>query len=601
MTLRAKILVAVALTFFLMAGLMSIMINRIILGSFERLEVQKVKTNVTRVQHAFREELAAMDSTGGDWAAWNETRDFVLGQNATYPVDNLSDASQENLRLNFMIYLDNAGEVVYAKAVDLQAEAEIPVTESLLAQLRGMATHLKPENPHDSKTGFLQLPDGPALVAFWPISNNEYEEPISGTLIIGRYLNDREMDRMAERTQLSLELLPANDLVLADDYRQAQAELAAGQAIAVVPLGGDRIAGYARIADIQGNAAFLMRVDVPRDILQHGASSTRYFRMTLVLVGAAVLLVLLFAIERTILKPVTELIDSVAHVAKAQDLSMRLPSRTKDELGKLTDAVNQMLHALESAVEERRRIEVKLQQAEKAESLNMMAGSIAHNFNNLLHTVLGYHELLLEDLAVQSEIKKAVEEANKAAQRAAELSTLMLTYVGQTRRAHKAINLLEVVTAAKASREAALPDRISCRYELAQELPPVLGDPAQVDQVLSSLFSNAVEAIGDGSGSITVATGVVECRLEDLQQSASFDDQIPGRYVYLEVRDSGCGMDDETRRRIFDPYFTTKFAGRGMGLATVLGIVRSHRGAITVDSSPGKGATIRVLFPAMPD
>jgi len=601
MTLRMKILVAVAVTFLVMAGLMSIMINRIILDSFERLEIQKVKTNVTRVQHAFREELNSLNVTGGDWGGWDETRDFVLGQNASYIEDNLYDASVVNLRLNFMIFLNNAGEVVHAKAVDLETEAETPVTDTLLSQLRSVAARLTPENPDDSKIGFLQLPDSPALVAFRPISDNEGEEPISGTLIIGRYLLAQEIDRMAERTQLSLELLPADDPALPDDYRQAQAALAGGQAIAVAPLGEDRIAGYARISDILGHAAFLMRVDTPRDILQHGASSTRYFRMTLVLTGAAVLLVLLFAIERTVLKPVTELIDSVAHVAQAQDLSMRLPSRTKDELGKLTDAVNQMLHALEGAVEERRRVEEKLQQGEKAESLNMMAGSIAHNFNNLLHTVLGYHELLLEDLAVSGKVKQSIEEANKAAQRAAELSTLMLTYVGQIRRAHKAINLSEAVAAAKASRDAALPERISCQYELAQNLPPVLADPDQLDQVLSNLFSNAVEAIGEKPGSIMVATSVAECSLDDLQQSASYDDQTPGKYVYLEVRDSGCGMDDDTRRRIFDPYFTTKFAGRGLGLASVLGIVRSHRGVITVHSAPGKGAAFRVLFPAMPD
>jgi two-component system cell cycle sensor histidine kinase/response regulator CckA len=140
--------------------------------------------------------------------------------------------------------------------------------------------------------------------------------------------------------------------------------------------------------------------------------------------------------------------------------------------------------------------------------------------------------------------------------------------------------------------------RISVRYAFEDGLPAVEVDPAQVRQVVMNLLTNAGEAIGDRPGTVTMTTGRMHADAAYLAGTAP-DPSLPaGDYVYLEVSDTGCGMDEETRARIFDPFFTTKFTGRGLGLAAVLGIMRGHRGAIRVASAPGSGTTFRVLFPA---
>jgi signal transduction histidine kinase len=138
---------------------------------------------------------------------------------------------------------------------------------------------------------------------------------------------------------------------------------------------------------------------------------------------------------------------------------------------------------------------------------------------------------------------------------------------------------------------------ITLKFNLAGELPSVVADATQIRQVVMNLIINASEAIGDKPGTIALSTGMVKAESADLAQTYLAPDLPAGEYVFLEVTDTGCGMDAATKARIFDPFFTTKFTGRGLGLAAVLGIVRGHRGAIKVDSTPGHGTTFVLLLP----
>lgn len=264
---------------------------------------------------------------------------------------------------------------------------------------------------------------------------------------------------------------------------------------------------------------------------------------------------------------------------------------------RLVLAVARDITERKQAEEEHQKMETQMHRAKKMESLNVMAGSIAHNFNNLLAVVLGNLQLALMDIGTESPAKQNVEKAEKSALKAAELSTLMLTYVGQNFVTSSTVNLADIVEDTIKSLEASIPGNISLTFQPVLPFPEIEAVPDQVRRAAANLFANSLEAIGEKGGTITVTTGVKTCDRACLQQSY-LDEEIPeGDYVYLEIADTGCGMDEEMRSKIFDPYFTTKFTGRGLGLAAVLGIVRGHRGAIFVDSEAGKGTTVRVLFP----
>ena len=247
---------------------------------------------------------------------------------------------------------------------------------------------------------------------------------------------------------------------------------------------------------------------------------------------------------------------------------------------------------------EQEQLRAQLLQVQKLESLGLLAGGIAHDFNNILSVILGGASTALLTLPVENPARKDIEYVIAAAQRAASLTRQMLAYSGKAHVEIRPIDLSLHVSEIAGLLETTLAKKVQLRLELAAELPAIEADVAQVQQIVMNLVINGAEAIGDQQGTVLVTTGV---QTIDEQYAASLfaaEGLAPGEYVYLEVHDSGHGMDEATKAKIFDPFFTTKFTGRGLGLAAVAGIVRSHRGAIKVYSSPGKGTTFKVFFPS---
>ena len=251
------------------------------------------------------------------------------------------------------------------------------------------------------------------------------------------------------------------------------------------------------------------------------------------------------------------------------------------------------------AEDERERLEAQIRHTQKLEGLGVLAGGIAHDFNNLLVGVLGYAGLALTKLDAESPARAYVENIETSAQRAAELTSQMLAYSG------KAVFSVRPLSLSKLAQEmgnllgAAVSKKAVLKYHCDPSLPLIHGDSSQLHQVIMNLIINASEAIGDDQGVITLSTSTFQADREYLA-TTFLDDELPaGHYACLAVSDTGCGMDEETQSRIFDPFFSTKFTGRGLGLAAVLGIVRGHKGAIKVYSEEGQGTTVRVLLPVI--
>jgi PAS domain S-box-containing protein len=248
---------------------------------------------------------------------------------------------------------------------------------------------------------------------------------------------------------------------------------------------------------------------------------------------------------------------------------------------------------------ERRELEQQMLQTQKLESLGVMAGGIAHDFNNILFGILGNADIALDMMASEAIGRDNLQEIKTAARRASGLTDQMLAYSGKgalvventdlSGLVQEMAHLLEVSHTKKSI--------VKCRFE--ENLPAMAGDASQLRQVVMNLITNASEAFGEECGFITITTAVTEATEEYLASTYANDKLPGGRYVYLEVADTGCGMDEDTQRRIFEPFFTTKFTGRGLGMAAVLGIVRAHKGAIEIQSEVDRGTTIKVIFPAL--
>jgi two-component system cell cycle sensor histidine kinase/response regulator CckA len=250
------------------------------------------------------------------------------------------------------------------------------------------------------------------------------------------------------------------------------------------------------------------------------------------------------------------------------------------------------------AEEQRISMEKQMLHAQKLESLGVLAGGIAHDFNNLLTAIMGNADLALMRLNKESPAVDNLRKIEQATARAADLAKQMLAYSGKGKFVIEAIDLNKLIEEMFHMLEVSISKKAVLRFNPYHPLPAVEADATNLRQIIMNLVINASEAIGDKSGVIAVNTGCMECS-EAYLQNAWLSQPIPeDLYVYLEIADTGCGMDKETLEKIFDPFFTTKFTGRGLGMAAVLGIVRSHKGAIKVYSEPGRGSNFKILLPA---
>jgi len=255
----------------------------------------------------------------------------------------------------------------------------------------------------------------------------------------------------------------------------------------------------------------------------------------------------------------------------------------------------------EAAERDRIKIEQQMQQAQKLESLGVLAGGIAHDFNNLIMGIVGHADLALMHDAGTPQVRSHIQSVIASCQRAADLANQLLAYSGKGRFVLAPTHLNEVLTDLKDLLKVSISKKATVRFDLSDALPLIECDVTQVRQVLMNLIVNASDALEDSSGIITVRTGCVSLAKDKSREwirlSPGQEPLPSGDYVMVQVIDTGVGMSEANQLKIFDPFFTTKKTGHGLGLAAVMGIVRSHGGGISVESTLGKGTVFTVYFP----
>ena len=273
-----------------------------------------------------------------------------------------------------------------------------------------------------------------------------------------------------------------------------------------------------------------------------------------------------------------------------------------DEQGRYTGSL-----ALVTDITERRRaeqdkakLERQIQQAQRLESLGIMAAGIAHDFNNLLQAILGHSELAMQESLPGSPQQESLREIQKAAQHAGVISNQMLSYIGQGHHQRKRLNLPDILQELKPTLLGLADQRALLTVELDPDLPQLLADPAELKQALVQLTTNAVEAQGEQPGRITMRVTYRPWRHQELRELFGAPELFEGPYLTITVSDNGIGIDRAAMQHLFEPFFSTKFPGRGLGLMNVLGFARGHGGGIKVESMPGHGSTFTLVLPEAP-
>jgi len=249
--------------------------------------------------------------------------------------------------------------------------------------------------------------------------------------------------------------------------------------------------------------------------------------------------------------------------------------------------------------EEEKQSIIQMEHTQRLESLGVLAGGIAHDFNNILTAIMGNAALISRSVDKDWPSKKQLQRIEEGSLRAAGLCQQMLAYSGKGNFIIQSCNISCLIQDTVELMEVSVDKKTTIKLYLCDNLPSIEGDVSQLQQVFLNLITNANEAIGGESGVISISTGVLDVADDEIEGAVTGTKLKQGPYVYLEVSDTGCGMDDDTKNKIFEPFFTTKFTGRGLGMSAVLGIIRAHHGAMEVHTKLGVGSSFRVLFPSL--
>ena len=610
MTLRRKTLIYICVTFVILIWILHTISQNILLDSFAQLEEQNTSQNVERVLNTLSNDISSLATTTGDWASWDDTYAFIEDTNTDYIDSNLIDGTFTELRLNFMLFINTSGQIVFGKAFDLHNEEEIPIPQSLQGHLSASDLLLYHPDTESNIGGIILLPEGPVLLASQPILTSDDEGPARGSLIMGRYLDATEIDRLSQITLLSLAAYPTNATQMPPDLQTARLSLSEESPILIQPLDAQYVSGYGLLMDIYGEPGLILRVDMPRDIYQHGQASVNYLILSIVAVGLVVAIVTMLLVEKQVLSRLFNLSRSVSSIGTSSDPSRRVPSTGKDEVSNLANTINVMIEALEQSrnvLQEKntqldtRNEELKAQRQElieKTEELSRATQAkseflahMSHELRTPLSIIIGFSELMIDKVTgkINDKQRQCLSDILDSSHHLLNLinGALDLSKIesGKMELNLENIALDKVIESLTRTMTPILtPRKQSLDVEIEDGLPPVYADEAKVKQVLFNLLSNATWFTPDG-GKIKIEAG------------------RKGDWCQVSVIDSGTGIKKEDIERIFEPFCqldnppTREKGGTGLGLTLVKQIIEKHGGQIRVESEYGKGSRFIFTLP----
>ena len=349
MTLRKKSITIIGLTFVCLTSILLIISFLITEGGFTGIENKEIRKDVERSLNVIKNEISRLDEIASDYATSDDTYAFISNGNKAYVYHNLSDTTFSRLKVNFILFIDTSGRIVFGKSFDLKMGGEVSFPKSLQKQLAGNAELTKHTDADQSVSGIMLFPDGPVIVSSFPIRNGEGLGPVRGTLIMGRNFDYFRIQQLARMTNLSLLMHRFNDEKLPPDMKEIKASLSAQTPVILKPMNEDIIAGYAFVKDIIGEPVLLLRVDQPRAVRKQEQSTLHYLLISLFTGTLVLSLVTLLLLEKNVLRRLTKLTEDVKQIALVGHFYKRVSQSGKDELGHLAFEINGMLEKLDAA------------------------------------------------------------------------------------------------------------------------------------------------------------------------------------------------------------------------------------------------------------
>ncbi len=590
-SLVRKVAICIGLIFVLLLSLILFTSKAIVLTGFEKLEQQDVETNITRVRQGVDRELDNLARTCGDWAIWDDTRDFVLGTKPDFITSNVTTEVLANLELNFMMYLDKDGKIVHTSVIDYINKTDATLPEGLeeLILSKNMLANLK--EPEDCKRGILLLSDLPVLVAAQPITNNLRKKPINGMLILGRYLDDKVLDKLRRNTCLDIKITKKEINTLSQNKN------------AVEILNKATVSGYTNLYGINTDKHITFQINVPRRTYNYGETMMNYYIFTLALIAFLVMACLLYVLQIIVLKPLNTLTSNFNELDKNENISTKLYTERNDEIGSLARSFDSLIGHLKQRMRELAEkqfmtncLNIELTKAsDKLQETNAELKNFvyvaSHDLREPLRKITVFAEMLknsLKDKIGHEEVEN-LHYMVDGAERMKKMIDGLLVYSRVSTQPHpfQKVDLNEVVAQISKFELAVLIEEKNVIIEVPKPLPIIVGDVSQMTQLMQNIIANGIKYQTKGNRPVIKIT------------SKPAADGM----VQIEVTDNGIGIKPEYHSSVFGMFkrlHGKEYEGTGIGLATCRKIVERHNGTIGLESQPGHGSTFWFTIAEVP-
>jgi len=578
MPIRTKIVLISFLVVTLYVGLDFVLQRTIIRSSFEILERQQAQRDIERCLGALRREIHHLDQFCSDWAARDDTYAYVQEANGKYEASNLVPSTFIDNALNLLYLLNERRHVLSGAIYDIEQAEPLVMPDFPLGTWPESHPLLRHRNEDDRTAGLILTSRGIMLVSSRPISSSNAEGPLRGTLIMGRFLDDRFMDMVSEQTQVSTRLR-----TIEAGRNDAQGSNHAPRlddtpAIHFNVQDEHRLRACAVVSDVFGKPVFQLSADLPREITEKGNAATRMDTLAALAVALVSLLILIVLMRRTVIEPLSRLTSHISRIGASGALSLiDMPLRS-DEFHVLAREFNTMVRRLRNDATRRERAEEALRESQRLAELGELGASVAHEIRNPLAGISSAIQVIRGGFPPQDPRRNVIEQALQQVTRVEQTVRQLLRYASPWDPIKRSADLRRFAAAACES--------ISARHGFSKHAvsvepgPPLIApfDAALLEQVLENLMLNAAHAMPDGG---------------ELEIAFSEDD----RAARIHVRDQGPGFGADALPRAFEPFYTSKAKGTGLGLSVCRRILTAHGGSIRAENHGGKGAEIILELP----
>ncbi len=566
--------------------------SAILTAGFANVERQEMIKNVQRASDALLVDVTELNVTAGNWANWDETYAFIEDHNENYVKSYLYDDEFKLIKVNLIIIVDSRGDIVFSKSLDLQNMTKIAISSGDIVQ-----NISRYQGSEKSISGLIILPQGPMLIAVHPVLTSEGKGPSRGTLIMGEFVDEMEIQHLAATTHLSLETHLFESQAMPPDFQEARDSLSKDDKILVRPLGEEAIAGYTLLSDIYGKPALMLHVDTPRDIFNQGKASMLYLFISLIALGLIFGVLTIWLLEKLVLFRLERLNSDVTGIGTIKELSVRVAIKGRDELSSLAESINRMLEALERSQFERQEVEKELrahrdQLAYVSRAKSEFLATMSHELRTPLNSIIGFSELLKGGMYGELNEKQAHYIDNVITS-----SKFLLNLINDILDLSKVeAGKIELViekmpvpgtiseTIILINEEASM-HNINIEQDFDPQLDFIEADKQRFKQILFNLLTNAIKFSKKEGGTITITT-------KKERDMAKFS-----------VSDTGIGIKEEDMGKLFkefvqaSPGISKEYGGTGLGLVISKKLAELHGGSFSVESRYGEGSTFTFTLP----